>query len=29
LSSINEKHDDIVLTEGEQLSILGVFERLA
>lgn len=28
LSSTNEKHDDIVLTEGEQLSILGVFERL-
>jgi len=28
LSSINEKHDDIVLTEGEHLTILGTFERL-
>jgi DUF2075 family protein/SOS-response transcriptional repressor LexA len=29
LSSINEKHDDIVLTEDEHLAILGVFEGLA
>jgi hypothetical protein len=27
LSSINEKHDDVVVTDGENLSILGVFER--
>src|SRR5207248_4272288 len=27
LSSLNEKHEDIVLTHGEHLSILGVFER--
>jgi hypothetical protein len=29
LSSLNEKHDDIVLTDGEHLSILGTFDRLA
>lgn len=28
LSSLNEKHEDIVLTEGEHLSIIGVFERV-
>jgi hypothetical protein len=28
LSSINEMHDDIVLTGGEELSILGIFDRL-
>jgi hypothetical protein len=27
LSSINEKHEDIVVTDGENLCILGVFER--
>ena len=27
LSSINEMHEDIVLTNGEQLSIIGIFER--
>ena len=29
LSSLNDEHDDVVLTEGNHLSILGVFERLA
>ncbi len=28
LSSINPQHDDIVLSSGENLSILGVFERV-
>jgi SOS-response transcriptional repressor LexA len=28
LSSINEKHEDIVLTEGEHLSVIGLFERI-
>jgi hypothetical protein len=28
LSSINEKHEDIVLRNGDQLSIIGVFERV-
>jgi len=29
LSSLNDEHDDVVLTEGNHLSIFGVFERLA
>jgi len=28
LSSINSAHDDIVLTQGEHVSILGIFERI-
>ncbi len=28
LSSLNEKHEDIVLTEGEHFSVIGVFERI-
>jgi hypothetical protein len=28
LSSLNEKHEDIVLTEGEHLSVIGVFESV-
>jgi DUF2075 family protein len=28
LSSTNEKHEDIVLTGGDHLSILGIFERV-
>ena len=28
LSSLNETHEDIVLTSGEHLSIIGVFERV-
>jgi SOS-response transcriptional repressor LexA len=28
LSSRNEKHDDIVVTHGDQLSVMGVFERV-
>lgn len=28
LSSLNEKHEDIVLTGGEHLSVIGVFERV-
>lgn len=28
LSSLNEKHEDIVFTEGDNLSILGIFERV-
>ena len=27
LSSLNEKHEDIVLTSGDQVSIIGIFER--
>lgn len=27
LSSLNENHDDIVLTSGDHLSIIGIFER--
>ena len=28
LSSLNEEHEDIVLTEGEHISVIGVFERV-
>ncbi|HUJ16555.1 MAG TPA: S24/S26 family peptidase [Nitrospirota bacterium] len=28
LSSLNEKHEDIVLTGGEHLSVIGIFERV-
>ena len=28
LSSLNEKHEDIVLTGGEHLSVIGIFERI-
>jgi hypothetical protein len=27
LSSLNEKPEDIVLTSGDQVSIIGIFER--
>ena len=29
LSSVNEQHEDIVLTGGEDLSVVGIFERTA
>ena len=29
LSSTNEKHEDIVLTEGDQLAIIGIFDKVA
>jgi len=28
LSSLNERHEDIVLTGGEHLSVIGIFERV-
>jgi hypothetical protein len=28
LSSRNQKHDDIVVTDGDHLSVIGIFERV-